>query len=152
MKTDEQRFWKYVENLAVETCWEWKGGKTSDNYGSFYFRKKPMKAHRVSFVLHKGEVPKGMCVLHNCDNALCVNPSHLRLGTQLENIEDREKRGRGGDHTGEKAGLAKLTWEKVKRIRELRANSNLTQKEIALRFGVERSAIGRLLNNKTWVI
>lgn len=91
--TPKERLLRKV-NKSDMGCWIWVGGKTSDNYGSFYF-KKPMKAHKVSYILHVGDVPEGLCVLHQCDNTLCINPDHLWLGTQLENIKDRDKKHRG---------------------------------------------------------
>ena len=90
--TPTERFFKKV--TVGDSCWMWVGGKTKDNYGKFWLGKT-MKAHKVSYLIHCGEVPNGLCVLHSCDNPLCVNPKHLWLGTQLENIQDRDKKGRG---------------------------------------------------------
>lgn len=89
----EIRFNKYFEKVQHTGCWEWLGGRTHDNYGKFWM-DKTMKAHKVSFLLYKGEVPQGMVVMHICDNPPCVNPDHLRLGTQLDNIRDRDIKGR----------------------------------------------------------
>ena len=92
--TTIEKFFRKVNKKTDDDCWLWIAGLTSDNYGSFYFNKKHMKAHKVSFILHKGKVPKGLCVLHICDNPPCVNPKHLWLGTQIENIKDRDLKGR----------------------------------------------------------
>lgn len=92
--TIEERFWRKVKKGEENSCWEWIAGRTIDGYGSFWFNNRVMKSHKVSYLLHTGDVPTGMCVCHTCDNPLCVNPKHLWLGTQLENIEDRQKKGR----------------------------------------------------------
>jgi hypothetical protein len=88
------RFWSRVDKGAG--CWEWTGGK-SDGYGQLcdeYGRK--VRAHRYSYTIHHGPIPSGRVVRHTCDNPGCVNPSHLLLGTQLDNAADRDVRGRNG--------------------------------------------------------
>ena len=79
-----------------EGCWIWTAGKRGNNgYGGFRVSKDSIKlAHNISYELYIGEIPKGMKVLHKCDNPLCVNPNHLFLGTQLDNIKDRDMKGR----------------------------------------------------------
>jgi hypothetical protein len=81
----------------TETCWLWTGGIIVRGYpyGLFRVDRSPMKlAHRVSYELHKGEIPDGLNVLHTCDNPRCVNPEHLFVGTQKENIQDMNRKGR----------------------------------------------------------
>jgi hypothetical protein len=76
-------------------CWEWRGSRHHQGYGMFMeAHKKPVKAHRLSWRLHNGEIPASLCVLHRCDNTGCVNPAHLFLGTQLDNIRDMVSKGR----------------------------------------------------------
>lgn len=75
-------------------CWEWVGGGRGVGYGSFKIEGKVYDAHRVSYMLHIGRIPDGMVVMHACDNRNCVNPSHLRIGTQKDNMEDCKKKGR----------------------------------------------------------
>lgn len=92
IKDPYQRFMKYVEKTAE--CWIWKGHKNKDGYGNFSIRRKTSASHRYSWIFHKGEITKGMNVLHSCDNRYCVNPEHLFLGTQRDNMEDMIRKGR----------------------------------------------------------
>ena len=80
--------------VLANGCWEWQGGSGQDGYGKLKRHKKTLRAHRVFYEHHKGEVPEGMWVLHECDNPLCVNPAHLWLGTQLDNEQDKDKKKR----------------------------------------------------------
>lgn len=87
---------RFEEKIQKATCWIWKAGKRGNNgYGGFRVNSTSIRlAHNVSYELYVGEIPKGMKVLHKCDNPLCVNPNHLFLGTQLDNIKDRDMKGR----------------------------------------------------------
>lgn len=91
------RFWRRVNkngaNILDTQCWEWTGGKTGIGYGNFFF-KKDMGAHRYSWELHFGEIPKGLKVLHRCDNIVCVRPEHMDLGTHDDNMRDMAQKGR----------------------------------------------------------
>lgn len=90
-KTVEKRFFSKVDK--TETCWLWTGHKTL-GYGKIAMgRGNLMWAHRVSYVLHKGEIPEGKLIMHSCDNPPCVNPAHLELGNYSENLIDAYKRG-----------------------------------------------------------
>lgn len=81
----QERFWKKV--VKTTTCWNWIGNKYY-GYGYFHLNSKKYKAHRVSWILSHGEIQDGSLILHSCDNRACVNPYHLKFGTQLDNIED----------------------------------------------------------------
>jgi len=84
-------FNKFTKNK--NDCWEWNCKKTE--YGDIYYRKNHYSSHRFSYTLFKGKIPKGLYVLHKCDNPCCVNPDHLFLGTHQDNITDMWEKGRG---------------------------------------------------------
>lgn len=100
-----ERFWKKVDKKGPDDCWEWKGSKSSSGYGHIIFEGKTTDAHRVSYILTHGEIPENLLVLHNCNNKTCVNPRHLRSGTQSENMHDLAK--------ARKTGAASVTIRKA---------------------------------------
>jgi len=92
-----ERFWKKADKSG--DCWLWTGSKMSSGYGSFNFYGNVQLAHRVSWILKYGPIPigydfHGTCVLHKCDTKLCVNPDHLFLGTNADNVADMLAKGR----------------------------------------------------------
>jgi hypothetical protein len=93
-------------------CWVWTGNWWKQTgYGLFWLKGKRIGAHRITWVAYRGDIPKGLSVLHKCDNRICIRPSHLFLGTQLENIQDCCRKGRNrGNHR-------KLTDKEVEAIR-----------------------------------
>ena len=93
--TIRQRLLQKVKQIP-NGCWEWQGSVTGNNgYGNMRIPNKGLAyVHRLSYVMHNGIIPNGMKVLHKCDNSLCCNPAHLILGTQLDNIKDRDMKGR----------------------------------------------------------
>lgn len=90
----EKNFLKKIQKLE-SGCWQWTATKDKDGYGKMLIEGKYYRAHRISYELYKGEIDEGLWVLHTCDLTGCVNPDHLYLGTNIENVRDRESRGRG---------------------------------------------------------
>ncbi len=86
-------FWRKVRRGAPDECWPWEGNRRN-GYGVFVFGRKAHAAHRFAFEVVHGDVPGGLGVLHSCDNPPCCNPAHLWAGTQIENIADRDAKGR----------------------------------------------------------
>jgi len=120
-------------------CWVWTGGKHKAGYGMFWNNGIMDSAHRLSYLHHHGEIPVGFVVRHKCLNK-CVNPDHLEVGTYHDNMMDRKRDGNFG---------VKLTADQVLEIRR-RANENTQQ--LATEFGVGRSAIQRIVYNRTWKV
>jgi hypothetical protein len=99
-------------------CIEWTRAKNNMGYGMLRIHNKGKLAHRISYERSVGPIPEGMNVLHSCDNPACLNPDHLFLGTQRDNIQDCVRKGRWrGGAPGEKHGNCKLTQEQVLKIR-----------------------------------
>jgi len=87
-----ERFYKYVLIIPMTDCHFWIGSVDRNGYGIVSYNRKSTRTHRVSYTIYRGEIPNGLHVLHNCDNRLCVNPDHLRLGTNTDNIRDKSMR------------------------------------------------------------
>lgn len=135
-------FWSKVKKTP--DCWLWEGAQFSLGYGSAYIGPKPLTAHyahRVSYALAKGSVPAGSVVMHTCDVPLCVNPDHLRLGTQGENNGDRNRKGRDAK---ERPSIRKISPADVRYIRASGEPSRL----LAHRFGVCQSHINSIRNGR----
>lgn len=95
------------------SCWEWNGILDVTGYGRISHKNKLMNAHRASYEVFVGEIPKGLWVLHKCDNRCCVNPEHLFIGTPKDNTHDMMRKKKVFDFVGEKNNCAVLTEEQV---------------------------------------
>lgn len=141
-------FWSNVDKSPDEdACWLWTGFRDVGGYGrvSKWREANEQMAHRISYLIAHGEIPKGLHVLHQCDNPSCVNPRHLFLGTNTDNMRDRDEKGRVA--SGERNGRAKLSDEDVFEILRLTAEG-VRQKEIAKRFSVGRDYIWRITTGR----
>lgn len=143
---DVKRFQKYFKQ--TDGCWEWEGA-LAVGYGCFKMNGKHMKAHRVSYVVHNGELDKSSVVMHTCDNRACVNPKHLKKATQKENIIDCHMKGRASTQRGEESGTSKLTEKNARSIKKMLAEG-VKQDEIAKTFGIHQSTVSNILSGRTW--
>lgn len=143
------RFWAKVDRGEPGECWEWSGycNDEAGGHGAFRVsRAKVDKSHRFSWELHNGPIPVGMCVLHRCDNPPCVNPHHLFLGTQRDNIADMVAKGRNRTaawairHT-------RMTPALAAEIKQIYAAGGYTQNRLAERFGFAKFTIFRVLHD-----
>lgn len=133
-------------------CWVWTANTHYKGYGLFKFGTKTCKAHRISYAMHHSEIPAGMLVCHACDNRACIRPTHLWLGTDKDNCDDKIAKGRENAPKGEaNGGGGKLTWEKVREIRRLRSEDGLSQQAIADMFGVTQPMIGFIVRGEVWI-
>ena len=125
-------------------CWLWQLSTGTAGYGQTGFRGRIEGAHRVAYILSHGGIPAGGYVLHSCDNRLCCNPAHLRLGDHRANMRDMAARDRS--LRGERGTRAKLTPDAVRAIRASRE----TQTALAARYGVSQNAISKAKRRVTW--
>lgn len=150
----ENRFWSKVNKEGTNGCWEWIGSKRGRGYGSVSFKGKMYAAHRVSYVLANGDVLGHLHVLHKCDNTACVNPDHLFLGTNTDNVKDKMEKGRHKvkPSYGQDNGQSKLTIDQILEIKNKYIPRAYSQQKIATEYGVDQSVISRILSGKIWKI
>lgn len=152
-----ERFWRHVDERGptvraeLGPCWVWTGSVVGRGYGKLGGDGgRTVLAHRVSYEIHVGATA-GMHVCHRCDNPPCVNPSHLFLGTDKTNSDDREAKGRGVPppvRPGDTNGSAKLSGSQVAEIRALFGVMKMG--EIAAKYGVSPSAVNKIKSGETW--
>ena len=126
--------------MENDGCWNWIGTIDPDGYGRIRYNKKTNGAHRISWILNYGEIPKGMVILHKCDNRRCVRIDHLYLGTIQDNIKDMDKKNRR---------YKKITIEKIKEIKKL-IIQGLSNREIAKIYYTTKDVICRIKYNRDY--
>lgn len=145
---------RHIAFAGPGDCWLWTGA--GDRYGAVRIAGRSRRAHRVMYCVARGEIPAGLCVCHSCDNGRCVNPNHLFLGTQTENMADMKRKGRAryigprrcGVLRGERHPRARLTDAQVHEIRG-RAAAGETQSALAREFGTTQASVWRYLNRRS---
>jgi len=141
---------KFYDRTESDGCWLWKGAKNEQGYGRISGDNGVMLlAHRAVWTVEKGKIPAGMILMHVCDTPACVNPKHLRVATQAENLLDMRAKMRGSDppwNGGAKHHSARLTEADVRAIRSSKESSTA----IADRLGVHRTAVIKARSGKTW--
>lgn len=163
--SDINRFWSNVAFTAnPNVCWEWTGMLSKpEPYGRFSLKGKKYSSHRLSYFLSNKEDPKELLVLHKCDNHKCVNPNHLFLGTNADNMVDKIKKGRlkafpkgqkrkdSEKRPGTLNHMAKLTEINVLDIRDSYSKGEKRRFELAKEYKVSEKLIANIVNRKTWI-
>lgn len=157
-KSLKERFLKKVGPPDANGCWNWLAGMNTNGYGVM-----GKLGHRVAWELFNGPIPVNMCVLHHCDNPRCVNPAHLFIGTQNDNMQDMIKKGRGatgdrhGSHIhpervrrGELNGNAKLTEKTIRDIRLRYTRRVATAASLAAEYDIALSTTYRIIRRQSW--
>lgn len=153
---DEKRFWSKVEKRGKDECWNWNAKSKCRGYGYFSLGGRKGRhelSHRVAWTFVNGPIPDGeghhgTVVMHTCDNRLCCNPSHLRLGSQADNVRDMLNKGRkvSNPPKGEAHHNAKITEQVARAIKR----DSLPVKQCASKFGVSRYIVGRIKSGQAW--
>lgn len=127
-----ERFESHVYH-GLDSCWYWTSS-TRNGYGVLVLNYKKIAAHRISYIIYKGEIPSGMVVCHSCDNPICVNPHHLFLGSPADNIHDmilkKRVRVRGKTFTEDYARSIKNLYDSGKSINTLSKTLNIARQSI----------------------
>jgi len=138
----KERFFSKI-NILNNGCHQWTGAH-SCGYGTISIMNKTKKTHRLAWIIaNNKEIPEGMCICHYCDNGLCVNPAHLFLGTNQDNMRDMVEKGRY------KNGRARLKEKDVKRIYNL-YDKGKSYKDIIHIFGIDATSFWRVISGKQW--
>lgn len=144
-----KRFLMRVNKSSSGECWPWTGSRQEKWHGQWRNANGDIEpTHRAAWRLFVSEIPKGMFILHKCDNPICCNPSHLFLGNQSDNCKDMWQKGRArpGKSLGEKHGMSKVTAEIVRDIR----SSSESGKSLADKYGISQTTVGDIRKRKSW--
>ncbi len=145
---------KVDKSVGPDGCWPWTASLNAYGYGQLAtgWKRPPVAAHRLSYELNVEPIPDGIFVLHRCDNPACVNPAHLFLGTQADNVADMISKGRnrtGEMPRGEGHHKTTLTADQVRDIRRRYADGE-TQTDIAEEFEISQPGISQIVRRVTW--
>jgi len=145
---DEIRKYNFLSSIEkIGDCWNWTGCKDKDGYGKCNLFGE-WRASRVSYIILKGPIQKGMSVLHTCDNKTCVNPDHLFLGTQADNIRDKISKGRQA--RGETHPHKKFTEKLIRKLRLEYDGVRGSKLKLSKKYGVSLPQVCAIINRKQW--
>jgi hypothetical protein len=148
--SDAERFWPKVQRGEPDECWPWLAMKEDRmGYGRFHMHGYMVGAHRAAWELTYGPIPDRLCVLHHCDNASCVNPAHLWLGTKGDNNVDRSLKSRSGRVVGEAHVRACVSENDVRDIRRL-TDDGCSRRRLADIFGISVAQVQRIVHRESW--
>ena len=142
-----QRWWAKVSPEPNSGCWLWDAATHPRGYGQIRDSGRTIKAHRVSWALHYGD-PGNKLVCHKCDNRACVNPEHLFLGTNDENMADMVRKGRSPSRAGERNPRAILTQQTARELKSLRGV--IGWRDASAQFGVSRGTVYDVWSGRKW--
>lgn len=140
--TVEQRFWNKV--VKSSNCWKWTGAKFRGGYGNY----RGNCAHRFSYELKNGKIPKGLVACHTCDNPICVNPEHIFIGTHAQNVLDKVRKGR--HPIGSKTYNSKLNEKLVIEIRKKYTPRKYSMYRLSKEYKVSVMVICDIIHRKRW--
>ena len=148
---DEDVKKKLLSSIKINEngCWEWQKAKHRQGYGHCPYKRKCLLAHRVSWMVFKGNLPDDILVCHHCDNPPCINPDHLFLGTDKDNTLDHIKKGKSKKSRGENHYFSKLTEKEVKEMRKMRERK-IKIKDISRKFNIHVSTAKNICLRKSW--
>ena len=144
MEKIKELLYSRIEINNKTGCYEWTRNINSRGYGQFWYKGKMHLAHRAMYEVHNNKIPKGLVIRHSCDNPKCCNPNHLIVGSHKENMKDMVDRKRQAK--GINNGRSKITPEIVNEIRM----SSDTQINLAKKFGISQSQVGRIKRGIHW--
>lgn len=138
-------------SVSPSGCWEWTHSLDRVGYGKIKALNRTLQAHRFSWMVFRGEIPDSLCVLHECDNRKCVNPDHLFLGTQKDNMDDCARKGRNADMKKlARESNSKVTEDQVREIRRLYFEGGLRQEDIGNQFGLSKGGVQAIASRRCW--
>jgi hypothetical protein len=155
-ESERRRFWRWVDKRSdPRGCWVWFGHRRADRfgYGQWNYRRvgerHTLMAHRIAYALTHGPIPQGAFICHRCDTPVCVNPAHLFVGTNQDNMDDMYTKGRGRKARGERHPLGKITPSVAAQIKE-RLAAGVGGPDICREFPVSRAVLSVVRRGKHW--